>query len=165
MKKTAPANVWDILVVCTGNMCRSPLAAAALRAKLVTSGINGVVVRSAGTLAPAGHPATPEAVDAAESRGLDISYHRTTPLDKANVRRADLILVMEAPRHIDAVIAIDPDAEAKTFLLSDFSDGPWGGQNIPDPIGISYGFYEVIFDRMSDLLNGVIASLAEHREK
>lgn len=164
MTTRLPEKVWDILVVCTGNMCRSPMATAALRAKLVAAGIAGVIVRSAGTNTTNGVAATPDAIEVAESRDLDISYHRSKQLDEKMLRQTDLILVMEKPRHFDAIAAIDPDAVDKTFLLSDFADGPWRGDSIPDPIGMSYGLYELVFDRMSEMLDGLVEKLAEHRK-
>ncbi|MDP8221924.1 MAG: hypothetical protein P9L99_01075 [Candidatus Lernaella stagnicola] len=155
-----PDNVLDILVICSGNMCRSPMAAAQLRAKLQEAEVRGVAVRSAGTIAPPGYPASPDAVAVAEAHGLDISYHRTTPLSVDLLRRADLVLAMDRDRHLEIVRQLEPSAMSKAFLLSEFADaGPEKGATIPDPIGTTYAFYDLIFHKMGGMLDNLVTVL------
>ncbi len=162
MSKDLPRPVLDVLVVCSGNMCRSPMAAAQLRRTLQEMKVPGIGVRSAGTIAQAGRPASPEAVEVAEAHGLDITHHRTTPLTPDLLRRADIVLVMEKERHVDAVRALDPGAIGKTFVLSEFADdGPEKGETVQDPIGTTYAFYELIFKKMDAMLDNFVALLKE----
>ena len=83
-----------VLVVCSGNTCRSPMAAAYLRQALAEAGAPGVRVESAGLHAVPGLPAAAEAQEAVARDGLSLAEHRSRPLDEAAVAAADLILAM-----------------------------------------------------------------------
>jgi len=84
--------MFEILMVCTGNICRSPMAAGLLRHMLPTDLENRIQVISAGTHAMHGHQAAPFAVQAMARQGIDISGHRARMIDRTLVRRASLIL-------------------------------------------------------------------------
>ena len=109
----------SILVVCSGNLCRSPLAEALLRRLLEERfGSEAPTVRSAGTIAIAGSAATPEGVRVAAEHGLDTSTHTAARLEREMIGRADLIVAMAAD-HRDQVAMIDPEAIARTFTLKE----------------------------------------------
>jgi len=108
-----------ILVVCTGNICRSPIAEGALKSELRTRfGDGAPEVSSAGTAGWEGSSATPEAVQAAAERELDISDHTARKLRPEMIRAADLLVAMAAG-HRESVIAVDPEAEGRTFTLKE----------------------------------------------
>jgi protein-tyrosine phosphatase len=108
-----------ILVVCTGNICRSPIAEGILKAEFRRRlGERGPEVISAGTAGWEGSRAMPESVDAAAERGADISDHVAHRLGSTDVERADLIVGM-SPEHRDDVIRLAPGAAAKTFTLKE----------------------------------------------
>ena len=108
-----------ILVVCTGNVCRSPMAEAFLRAALVRRlGGEAPKVASAGTAGWEGSGATNEAIAAAGERGLDIARHRARELRSDLIDQADLVVCMTA-EHRKAVVRLDAAAVHKTFTLAE----------------------------------------------
>ena len=115
-----------ILIVCTGNICRSPMAEVLLRQQLGLAG-HDAMIQSAGTDALIGSPADEPACSLMRCRALDMSAHRAIQVNQDLTRWAELILVMQA-HHRDSVLALDPTARGKTFLL-----GHWSGEEIPDP--------------------------------
>ncbi|MEO0081674.1 MAG: hypothetical protein ABIL25_05190 [candidate division WOR-3 bacterium] len=115
--------VFSVLVVCTGNCCRSPMAAGLLSQML---GPERVFIYSAGTDAPVGSPATSNAIVAAGELGVDLTLHRSQLIDTGLVQNADLVLVMEE-YHRRRVLELVPGAESKTRLVAE--------QGIADPLG------------------------------
>jgi protein-tyrosine phosphatase len=109
----------QVLLVCTGNICRTPMAEGLLRSALEERMGGGAPrVSSAGTIARDGAPAVPEAVDAAAELGVDISSHSAHRLRAEDIQDAALIVGMAA-EHAEAVQALVPDAEARTFTLKE----------------------------------------------
>lgn len=107
----------QILIVCTGNICRSPIAEGLLVSRLVPLG-GGMEVRSAGTWGRNGSPATPEAVAAADRHGVDIRAHRSSRFTGDLARWADLIITMTAEQAREVLEAL-PEAGPKTFTLKE----------------------------------------------
>ncbi|MGH2682167.1 MAG: hypothetical protein ACRDIX_02915 [Actinomycetota bacterium] len=109
----------SVLFVCTGNICRSPIAEALLESRSRQLGLP-VSVRSAGSWAHRGNPATEGAVLAAREIGIDIQVHRASPLRDHVVREADLILGL-ARGHRDEVVSLVPEAAPRTFTLKELA--------------------------------------------
>jgi len=107
-----------ILLVCTGNICRSPMASGFLTGLLRDQGVGGVMVESCGVSAWEGSPATPEAVEAMRERGLDISGHVARRMNRRIIESADLIVGM-ASEHREAVRRIARPAARRTFTLKE----------------------------------------------
>jgi protein-tyrosine phosphatase len=108
----------SILVVCTGNICRSPIAEGFLRQILADRGIDGVEVDSAGVSGLDGYPAVPEAVSPLVERDVDISSHLARRLTRQMVESADLVVAM-ASEHRDAMARMAPSAADRTFTLKE----------------------------------------------
>jgi protein-tyrosine phosphatase len=110
-----------ILVVCSGNICRSPIAEGLLRRALQGRlADDAPAVGSAGTIAMQGAPAMPESVEAARERGVDIRSHAARRLTPALIDDADLIVGMAA-EHREAVGHLAPGASARTFTLKELT--------------------------------------------
>ena len=122
---------YNLLFVCTGNTCRSPMAEAIARAELARRGWQHVDVRSAGTGAVPGTGASDEAVSVARERGIDLSLHAARPLSSALLDWADLVLAM-GPSHMLALI--DMGAGDKAAFVTDFTEES-PGRPIADPFG------------------------------
>lgn len=124
-----------ILVVCDGNICRSPTAAAMLRRRKP-----GKQVLSAGLVGLVGEDMDPMAREVAQLHGLDCGPHTARKLTGEHCRDAELILVMEA-RQREALIKNYPEVSGKVFLL-----GHWdGGANIPDPYRRGTEVFEQVY--------------------
>ena len=117
--------IRDVLLVCVGNICRSPMAEAVMQNAL--SGRAKISVTSAGIGALEEHPAAEHSVALMADRGFDISGHRGRQLTKEIIAEADLILVMESG-HKREVLLQDPTARGKVYRLCE-----WQDEDIPDP--------------------------------
>jgi protein-tyrosine-phosphatase len=152
-----------ILVVCSGNTCRSPLAAAMLTARLaVDCDEVNAVVSSAGTAAWDGAPASEGAYLVALERGLDLSTHRARMLTSHLVAEHDLILtVSEAHAHRVA----DLGGAEKVHTLHRYASDDAEGGNVPDPYGGEVEVYRATADVLEELIDGVATRLVrEHAE-
>lgn len=133
--------VLHILFVCTGNTCRSPMAAALARKMLAEQEgcdprdleARGIHVCSAGISGGSG-PASSGAVKAMAKRGIDLGDHSSTLLGVDMIRQADHVFVMTAS-HLDSLLSMAPWAKEKTQTLLESHD-------VVDPIGTSDGEYE-----------------------
>lgn len=106
----------EILVVCTGNICRSPMAVGLLRQDLADRGLD-VDVRSAGLLTE-GRPASAHAIDVLGARGIDLRSHTSRRIVREDVAGADLILAM-ARRHLREAVVLHPPTFLRTYTLKE----------------------------------------------
>ena len=147
------------LFICTGNICRSPMAEALFRH--ATNGRTDYRAISAGLGAVDGQPPSTYSVQAMKEIGVDISKQRSRMLTAEMVKQADYILGM-THSHVDTVMLLYPHAAEKTFLLREFDDtlDPFE-KDISDPIG---GSYEVYLNCRDQIEQG-IASLVRFIEQ
>ena len=136
---------YRVVFVCTGNTCRSPLAAYALQHALGTDAARIDVV-SAGTQAWEGQPASAYTQQVAAEAGIDVSAHRSRPVTPELLEDADLVLVME-PAHRAAVVQAGADPE-RTFVLSEWPPPGEPDLVISDPFGGSIEAYEECWRRI-----------------
>jgi protein-tyrosine-phosphatase len=122
----------EILFVCSGNTCRSPMAEGVAKQVLSKGMPFEVRVGSAGSSAADGVPAVANAVEAARGLGVDIRGHRSRLLNATMVRAADLIVTM-GEKHRHTVGVIEPAALSCTAMLTEFCAGLTG--DVHDPIG------------------------------
>jgi protein-tyrosine-phosphatase len=152
---------FNLLIICTGNTCRSPMAEGILKAILKDRGIKNITVSSAGIGAMNGMPATPYAIEAAKNWGVDISSHRAREITRDMIEKADLILGM-APEHVDAVVRKNPKAAAKTFLIKAFP-APYSPsqEKVQDPIGGTLNEYNQTYLELDEVLRKIVNRIIE----
>ncbi|WP_047605891.1 protein-tyrosine-phosphatase [Rahnella aquatilis] len=125
----------SVLVVCTGNICRSPLAERLLRKLIPEKKID-----SAGIAALVDHEADASAIAVAQEHGVSLDGHKGTQFKSSLGRKYDLILVMEKS-HIEFISGVSPESRGKVFLL-----GYWLEQKeIPDPYRKSHEAFEYVY--------------------
>lgn len=142
-----------VLLVCTGNTCRSPMAETLLRHELSQRFKNlfapgqppPVVAVSAGLSAYPGGAASPEAVTVMQSRGLSLKDHQSRPLTQRLLKQADLVLTMTAS-HRQAILGRWPEASQKTYLLSR------NGRDVADPYGGPVPIYAACADEIESFV-------------
>jgi protein-tyrosine-phosphatase len=152
--RMGPGLFFSVLVVCTGNSCRSPMAHYMLADML--KGMPASVI-SAGTDAPVGSPAAVNAVTVMRATGLDLTRHRAQQLSTAMVEAADLVLVMDE-YHRRRVVDLVPDAAGRTRLLLSFVGSD---KKVEDPVGFSVECYRLTRDAMKPALEQVAAEVRQ----
>ena len=127
--------VKKLLFVCTGNICRSPMAEAMWRH--LTRGRPEFAALSAGVSAAPGQRASAHALDVLREHGIDAMAHRSQPVTPSLVREADVIVAMTSS-HAEALAYLFPDSTPKVFLLREFDpSADEHDLDVPDPIGLS----------------------------
>jgi protein-tyrosine phosphatase len=153
----------NILLVCSGNTCRSPLAAAILTEKLAADPeFAGTTVQSAGTSAWDGTPASEGSYLVALERGLDLSSHRARMLTADQVRDADLVLTM-SEAHARRVAELG--GEQKVFTLADYAGNPDGRRDVRDPMGGDVAEYRDTAVVLDALLERAVRRMRAERRR
>lgn len=156
------SNIKSILLVCTGNSCRSVMAEALLKKALKEAGKEGIEVRSAGVSAINGMAPTPETVEVLRKVGVDAAGIRSRSLTDDMVKKADLILVM-ASHHMDDIINRVPEAASKIHILKQFGlkgeTRTCEDLDISDPIGMPMSVYEEVLAEIKKEIDRIIKLL------
>lgn len=154
-RQSFPKPARSILVICKGNICRSPLAEAYLKCLVEKHGLQ-TVVQSAGLETSFGKPAHPFAQIVGTQDGLLLARHATQPLHKDQVERADMIVVMEW-RQRRRVIKLYPRARQKVFLLRQFYDQ--SVREVADPYGGKLEDFQMCFSMIRRACDVLVAQM------
>ena len=145
----------NVLFVCTGNICRSPIAEGFFRR--LTGNRKDIEVASAGVHAVRGQPPSVYAVEVCAEEGTDISDLRSQPLTGALVDRATHIFAMTGA-HLETIQTLFPQSAEKTFLIREFEQpGTTVWRDVPDPIGLGREVYEGCARIIKNALPSVLA--------
>ena len=137
------------LFVCTGNTCRSPMAAGLLQNKINSASAGTAYsVASAGLAAWPGQPASPEAVLVMGQRGLSLADHRAQQVDFDQIAASRIVLTMTRA-HKEALLRLFPAAEDKIFTLAEYTGGRI---DVADPIGGTLQEYHTCADQLTKLI-------------
>lgn len=136
--------IKSVLVVCIGNICRSPVGERALQAELDRNGAN-IKVTSAGLHALVGNPADGLATEVAKENGVTLTDHIARQFTHELGQDVDLILVME-PGHKAEVTRLAPTLSGRTLLFDQWT----GSKGISDPYRRSREFHEAVFKQIQE---------------
>jgi len=154
-----------VLVVCSGNICRSPMAAEYLRHRASREGLDAVVVTSGGLLGIDGEQAAVESIAALAEVGLDLRRHRSRGVTPSDVRNADLVVAMTSD-HVDEIRQRFPETAAEIRLLRAFEDGPIPARFAPDladPVGKPLEAHRAAFQQIRDCVDHLTLYLKHRR--
>jgi len=143
--------IRSVLLVCLGNICRSPMAEGMLKQRLP-----GLRASSAGLMALVGHGADPIAVEMMAGLGIDISGHRARMINEAHVRDADLVLVMDSQQK-QHILMHYPYVKGKVFRL--------GEQDIADPYQQGADVYRAVFEAIDSAVDDWVGRLRNIRQQ
>jgi protein-tyrosine phosphatase len=159
LKAIIEKGVKNILFVCTGNICRSPIAEYLLRKELSQLQVSGIEIQSAGLLELGARPADPEMVSISKEHDVDLTSHHSRQITLQMLSNADIVFVMETG-HQKALTNLNPEDKGKVFLLSIF-DYIHNGININDPLGTTPQKYKYCFSRVYDSIRKLSQLLNE----
>ena len=140
-----------ILVVCTGNICRSPLVTGFIQAQIDGYGVEDeVCVKSAGIFAVVGSSASKHSVDILAEMDIDITHHIARTIDIDDIEEADLILVMEESQR-RSLFHLAPQYLHKVLLFNELIDRH---DDVRDPYGQDRAAYEAIAQHTKEVIEG-----------
>lgn len=145
-----------VLIVCTANICRSPVVEAILRQRLRQRGLSWQVA-SAGTLAMSGYAASKHGVTVLAERGLDISAHRSSEVTSDDVQQSDLVLCMEQS-HVEALRVENRGHGHKIQLLTAMIGRH---EDVADPYGGPRPWYDIMVDQVTALVDRGLDRIVE----
>ncbi len=150
-----------ILIICTANICRSPVAEALLQDRLSKRGLEDWTVSSAGTWAQVTRGASENSVKVMDEYGLDIHDHQSRMVQEEFLAEADLVLCMEAG-HAEALRAEFQDHAHKVYMLTEMTGQSY---SVHDPFGEPLVSYQRMAAEMAGLIDGGMDRIVQLAEE
>lgn len=148
----------DILFVCTGNTCRSPMAEAYFKSLCQKSKNNSFHVHSAGTFAAIGCPASENSTKVMKKHNIDLSKHQSSMVTIEKLEKSDSVVCM-TESHRQQLLAFAPQISNKLSLILDHLSTNPGG-NVADPVGGDLQLYNKCFEEMKPALDNLFLDLS-----
>jgi len=145
----------SILIVCSANICRSPVAEAILRQRLEAAGHGDVTVSSAGTLGLDGAPAAKHSASILAERGLSLAGHRSSSLELPVLDNAALILTMESG-HVSLITGARPALAGRVRRLASMAGEE---RDVVDPYGGPLEGYVTMIDDVEALIDRALPAI------
>jgi protein-tyrosine phosphatase len=152
--------VYRIVVICTGNICRSPTAEGLLRNEVEKLGRSDIIVSSMGIRGLNHKVACDQAVNFCRERGVDISKHLSRPLDAQELSASDLVLAMDLFQ-VEFIRLYFPSAADRVYLLGSFPEPAHKKGVVPDPIGGGWREHEKAYRLIENHVQRVIPIIDE----
>lgn len=149
-----------VLVLCLGNICRSPMVERYLRRRTREAGLDGVTVESAGFVEDEGRPSPDLAVELASEHGVDLDDHRSTVVAPAHLERSDVVFLMDAENLADLQRGFDRRARQSYFLRVFTPDDRF---EILDPYGGDRADFRRAFDAIATGVDRFVSRLEDER--
>ncbi len=147
--------IKSILFVCTGNLCRSPMAEALMKKEMEKYPSYDIHISSAGVLTVDGRLASDPAILVMNERGIDIMGHHSTRINEGLLREADLVIVMET-MHRDVLLSMTPDLDNKIKIMGDYHPDSENHHEIDDPYGLGLAEYRSCANEIHTCIRNLI---------
>ncbi len=152
-------NMFGILIVCTGNICRSPMGEGIIQKMIPEDIKQNVYVASAGTFAYEGYPASGSSVIVCSRNDINISNHRSRPVTEELLEKMDVVLTMEQ-YHKNWIGENFPGSAGKTHTLKGFLHKSYTGfPDVKDPIGADISEYKTIYIEIESEIERILPGL------
>lgn len=165
----SPDRDVNVLVVCLGNICRSPTFEGVFRALAAQKGLSGLEIDSAGTSNyHIGETPHPPSIRHAKARGYDISCLRARQYTSQDAKDFDLILAADTSNHRNILSITPKELHPKVRMVSDYlpkTSAFFGATSIPDPWGGDADDYEQVINMCEDAANGLLDLIAKNNQE